>query len=223
VEKGASQAKALHRSGRERTHLAVESFFEMELLYEKIDALRGGGFRKMIKATEEAQIFAASKPGVEADVAAGVIAELAANGARLEHGIVPGDLRAAAGGEKQRGENAEERGFARAVCAEQCQRFARTHFEGKPGESNDAGLFEWLEQGTQAGAGGRKKLLESCNTYRGFRHDETYSVSAARRQSSRDERQMAPNRRELFSLDSEWRDSPVECRRAISGRTKETE
>jgi hypothetical protein len=117
----------------------------MELLREKSDALSCCGFRKMIKATEKAQIFAAGKPSVEADVAAGVIAELASNGARIENGIVPGDLRPAAGGEKQRGENAEERGFARAVCAEQRQRFARTHFEGNSGESNDAGLFEWLE------------------------------------------------------------------------------
>ena len=145
MEKGASKAQALHRSRRERTHLAVESFFQMEMLREKSGALCGGGFRKMIKATEEAQIFTARKPGVEANVATGMIADLAANGARLENGIVPGDLRAAAGGEKQRGENAEERGFARAVCAEQRQRFAGTHFEGKPGESNDAGLFEWLE------------------------------------------------------------------------------
>ena len=113
----------------------------------------------MIELSEHHQIFAAGQPSVEADVAAGVIAELASNGyvaagviaelasngARIEDGIVPGDLRPAAGGEKQRGENAEERGFARAVCAQQRQRFARTDVEGNPGESNDAGLFEWLE------------------------------------------------------------------------------
>ena len=145
MEQGASKTQALHRSGRECAHLAVESFFQMELLREKSDALRGRGFRKMIKATEKAQIFAAGKPSVEADVAAGVIAELASNGARIENDIMSGDLRAAAGGKQERGENAEERGFARAVCAEQRQRFAGTHFEGKPGESNDAGLFEWLE------------------------------------------------------------------------------
>ena len=145
MEQGADETQALDRAGGERTQLAVKSFFQMELLREKSDALRSRGFRKMIKAAEKAQIFAAGKPSVEADVAAGVIAELASNGARIENGIVPGDLRATAGGEKQRGENAEERGFARAVCAEQRQRFPGTHFERNPGESNNTGLFEWLE------------------------------------------------------------------------------
>ena len=145
MEQGASKTQALHRSGRERTHLAVESFFQMELLREKSDALRGRGFRKMIKATEKAQIFVAGKPSVEADVAASVITELPANGAGSENGIVPRDLHAASGREQQRGENAEERGFARAVCAEQRQRFPGTHFERNPGESNNTGLFEWLE------------------------------------------------------------------------------
>lgn len=63
----------------------------------------------MVEAAEEAQIFAAGEPGIEANVAAGVITELAANGARVENGIVSCDLRAAAGGEQQCGENAKER------------------------------------------------------------------------------------------------------------------
>lgn len=99
MEQGASEAQALHRAGREGAHLTVQGFFQMELLGEMSDALSGGGFRKMVKTAKEAEIFAAGKPGVEADVAAGVIAKLATNGARIENGIVAGDLSAAGGGE----------------------------------------------------------------------------------------------------------------------------
>ncbi len=211
MKQGASEAQALHRAGRERTHLAVKSFFQTKLLGEMSDAMSCGGFRKMVEAAEEAQVLAAGKAGVEADIAAGVITKLAANGGRIENGIVARDLRAAVGGEQQRGENAEERGFARAICAQQRQRFAGTHFEGNPGESDDAGLFEWLEEGTPAAASGWEKLLEGCNVYRGFRHDETYSVSAARRQSVREGKQPRANRK-LLSLHSEGRNSPVECK-----------
>jgi len=63
----------------------------------------------MIEAAEEPQILAAGKASVEAEIAAGMIPELAANGARIENGIVSRDLRAALGGKKQCGENAEKR------------------------------------------------------------------------------------------------------------------
>ncbi len=126
VEQGASEAEALDCAGGKRAHLAVQGFFEMELLGENGDALCGGGIRKMIEAAKEAQILAAGEAGVEADVAAGVVAELAANGARVENGVMSGDLCAAAGREQKRGENAEESGLARAICAEQRQCFAGT-------------------------------------------------------------------------------------------------
>jgi hypothetical protein len=176
----------------------------------------------MVKAAKESEVFAAGKSGVEADVAARVIAELAANGARIENGIVAGDLGAAGGGQQQRGENAEERGFTGAIRAKQGQGFAGTQFERNPCQSDDARFFERLEKSSPAAAGGRKKLLESGNAYRGFRHEETYSVSAARRQSARARRQPAANHG-LHSLHSEGRDSPVECRRSNSSRTKEAE
>jgi len=81
----------------------------MELFREKRDALRSGGIRKVIEAAEEPQILAAGKPGIEAEVASGMIAKLAANGARVENGIVPSDLSATLGRKKQCGENAEKR------------------------------------------------------------------------------------------------------------------
>src|SRR5580693_8762034 len=137
----------------------------------------------MIEAAKEAQVFAARKPGIETDVTAGVIAELAANGAGSENGIVACDLRVASGGEQQRGENAEERGFAGTICTQQRHRFAGRHFEGNPGEGDDRRLFERLQKGAPAAARRRKRLLETYNVNRGFRHDETDSVSLVPRQS----------------------------------------
>ena len=163
VEQRAGEAEALHRAGRERAHLAIEAFFQMELLREIRDALRGGSRREMIEAAKEAQVFTASQPGIETDVAAGVIAELAANGTRIENGIVPRDLHASAGGQQQRGENAEECGFSCAICAEQRQGFARTHFERNSGESGDGGLLERLQKRAPAAASGRKRLQKGVD------------------------------------------------------------
>src|SRR5580704_18924851 len=131
----------------------------------------------MVEAAEESQVFAAGEPRVEAEVAAGVVTELPANGTRFENGIVPRDLRVAVRRKKERGENPEERGFAGAVCPEQRQRFSWTYFERHPGEGDDRRPFERLQKGTPAAARGRKRLLEICNVNRGFRHDATYSVS----------------------------------------------
>jgi hypothetical protein len=138
----------------------------------------------VIQASKETQIFAPGKAGVKAEIAAGVVADLAANGAGIENGIVSRDLRVAVGGKKQRGENLEQRGFAGAVSAQKNQRFAGAYFEGNSGERYDGRFFKWLEKGAPAAARGRKRFLESCDVNRGFRHDETYSVSVARRQSA---------------------------------------
>lgn len=99
MENSASEAQSLHRSRGESTHLAVKGFLQMELLREMGDALSGGGVRKMVETAEEAEIFTAGKPGVEADVASSVIAKLATNGTRIENGVVPRDLRAAGCGQ----------------------------------------------------------------------------------------------------------------------------
>jgi hypothetical protein len=131
----------------------------------------------MIEAAEEPQIFAAGKPSVEADVAPGVVAELAADAARVEHGIVSCDLRAAFGGEKKCGKNAQQGGFAGAVGAQQRQSFARTHFEGNPGQRYDRWFLEWLQKRPPAAARRRKGFLEISNANRGFRHDGIYSLS----------------------------------------------
>lgn len=186
----------------------------MKLFRETRDAFRGGGVRKMIEAAEEAQILAASKPSVEAEVAACMVTELAANGARVENGVVSRDFRAALGGQEQRGENPQQRGFTGAIRAQQCKRFAGTHFERNSGKGDDARLFEWLQKSPPAAACGGEEFFDGCNANRGLRHDGVYSVSVARRQSAREERQPAANRK-LLSVHSEGLDSPVECNPAF--------
>jgi hypothetical protein len=94
------------------------------------------------------------------------------------------------------------------------------HLEGNPAKSDDGRLFERLEKGAPAAARRRKIFFEGCNAYGGFEHDETYSASAARRQSVREEEQPASNRK-LISLHGEGPDSPVECKRANLGRTSQ--
>lgn len=61
----------------------------------------------MVELTEEEKILAAGEPGIKAEVAARVVAEIATNfGGRLSS-VVTGDAGAAAGGKKKCGENAE--------------------------------------------------------------------------------------------------------------------
>ena len=120
VKKGAGEAQPLHRAGRKCAYLAVEGLFKAKLLGEMSDALRGVGIRKMVETAEKAEIFATGQSRIKADIAAGMIAKLAANGARIEDGIMPRDFGATVGWEQQRGENAEKSRFARAICAQQC-------------------------------------------------------------------------------------------------------
>jgi len=209
VKKRASQAEALNRAGREGAHLAVESFRKMELRGKKHDALCGGCAGEMVESAEEAKIFAARQTRIEAEVAPCVITELAANGARVEHSIVPGDLRAALRGKKKCGENAQQRGFAGAICAKQSQRFAGAQFERDTGEGHDGRFFEWLEKRPPTAARGWKRFLKIFNADRRFGHDKTYNVSAARRQSACNRGQPTPSRK-LPSRHGECRESPVE-------------
>ena len=68
-----------------------------ELLAEKIDAPAKHRVRQMIEAAKEAQIFTAGQAGIKAQVAAGVIAELAAHRARVFDGVVTSDAGGSAG------------------------------------------------------------------------------------------------------------------------------
>lgn len=72
----------------------------------------------MVEAAEEAQVFTPGEARVKTEVTAGVTAELAPDGAGLENTIVSRDFHVTVGGEEQRGENFEERGFAGAIRAQ---------------------------------------------------------------------------------------------------------
>ena len=128
----------------------------MELLAEKRDALCGGRVGKMVEAAEEAKILAARQARIEAEVAACVVTELTANCARVEHGVVSGDLSPALRGKKERGENAQQSGFAGAICAKQSQRLAETQFERDAAEGHDRGFFKRLEKRPPAAPRGWK-------------------------------------------------------------------
>lgn len=156
----------------------------MELLAEKRDALRGGRAGEMVEAAEEAKIFAARQARIETEVAPCMITELAANCARVEDSVVSGDLRPALRGKKKRGENAQKRGFAGSICAKQSQRFAGAQFERDTAESHDGRFFKGLEKRPPTATRGWKRFLKTFNADRGFGHNKTYNVSAARRQSA---------------------------------------
>jgi hypothetical protein len=60
-----------------------------------------------------------------------------------------------------------------------------------------------------------REFLDGFNANRGFRHEGTYSLSSARRQSARKDGQPAANEW-VLSLHGEASDSPVECNKADS-------
>src|SRR5690349_19711399 len=100
----------------------------------------------MIEAAEEEEIFAGGQARVKALVGTGVVTERAADGTWSRHGVMAGDGGMAGGGKKKRGEDAEESGFAGAVCAEERDGFAVTQFERDILKSGASGLFKWLEK-----------------------------------------------------------------------------
>ncbi len=183
VKKCASQAEALDRAGGKRAHLAVERFAELKLLGELQDSLGRGGTRKQIQLAEEEQILARRKPRIEAVVRARVIAQAAADVARVLDGVVAGDSRVAACGDKKRGDNSEKRGFTRSVGAEKSKGLSFTNLERHPCQRNGRGLFEWLEKSAPTAARGRERLRKRFDADRGFGHQGLYSLSSVWKQS----------------------------------------
>jgi len=75
--------------------------------------------REVIEAAEEEQVFAPGQAGIEAVVRSGVVAEDAADGARFARSVVAGHGCGAAGWQKKRSQDAQKRGLAGAVGAEE--------------------------------------------------------------------------------------------------------
>ena len=183
MEKGASQAETLNRAGGKRAYLAVERFAQPKLPGELRDSLGRGGARKQIQLTEEEQVFARSKPSVEAVVRARMITQVPANIARLVDGVVSRDARVAASGDKKRCKNSQKCRFACSVGAQERQRLSFANFERHTGQRDRRGLLEWLEKSAPTAARGGERFRESFDSDRGFGHQEPYSLSAVRRQS----------------------------------------
>jgi len=172
VKEGAGEGEALNCAGRKSADLAVERSGEFELPGELRDAIAGGGSGEMIEAAEEEEVFAGGEACVKALVRTGVVTERAADGTGRRDGVVSGDGGMAGGGKKKRGQDAEESGFAGAVCAEQSDGFAVAEFERDIYKSGESGLFKRLEKGTPAGAGRRKEFGEGLKRNRGIGHRE---------------------------------------------------
>src|SRR6266403_1945697 len=117
MEQSAGETEALDRAGRESTHLSMQCIADFELLREGGDSLGCGGVRKLIQAAEEEQVLTSGESRVKAVVRAGVVAQTAADVARLVNGVVSCDTGMACRGHEERGKNSQERGLARPVGA----------------------------------------------------------------------------------------------------------
>ncbi len=131
----------------------------------------------MLEPAKEKQVFAPGEPRIETAVASGVAAENAAHLARPARNIEPGDARVAARGQEERCENAEERGLARAVRAENGHGFAFLDFEAHSIECDGRGRLEGLEESPPAAPGSREEFLERFDGDRGAGHSRTYIAS----------------------------------------------
>ena len=185
VEQRASEAEALNRTGRKRANLAIERFAKMELFGELRGPLRCGGVRKLIELAEKEEILPRRQTRIEAMVRACMVAEAAAYVARLVDRVVPRNTREAASRHEQSGEDTQERGLARAVRAKKRKGFAFANFERHASERHSRRLFEGLEEGAPAAAGGWERLRQRFDFDCGFRHQKPYNVSFAWRQSRR--------------------------------------
>src|SRR5262245_29552759 len=118
MQEGASEAESLNGAGGERANLAIKDFGESEARRKLSDALadRAGG--ELIEPAKEEQVFAAGEAGVKTEVAAGVIAEIAADITRGPDDVVASDAGAAESRKEEGREDTKESGFAGAVGTE---------------------------------------------------------------------------------------------------------
>ena len=126
----------------------------------------------MIEASEKKKIFAGGEASVKALVGASVVAERAADSAGSRDGVVTGNGGVAGSWKKERGENAEECGFAGAVCAEEGDGLAIAEFEGDVLERGESGAFEGLKEGAPAGARRREEFRKGMEGDGAIRHRE---------------------------------------------------
>jgi hypothetical protein len=88
----------------------------------------------MIESSEEAQILSAGEPGVETEVGPSMITNLTAHRGRVANCIMTRYDNLTGGRKEQGGQDAQQRGFARAIGSEQGNRLAWTHVQGNAAE-----------------------------------------------------------------------------------------
>src|SRR6266446_6543804 len=99
----------------------MQCIADFELLREGGDSLGCGGARKLIQAAEEEQVLTSGESRVKAVVRAGVVAQAAADVARMVNRVVSSDTGMACRGHEERGKNPQERGLACPVGPEKCE------------------------------------------------------------------------------------------------------
>ena len=82
-----------------------------------------------MQLAKEQQVFAGRQPRIETVVCARMIAQTAADVARLADGIMACNARVPPGWNQEGSEDAKERGFSRAIRAKNGERFAFVDFE----------------------------------------------------------------------------------------------
>ena len=129
VEKSAGEAEAVGDARREGADLAVELVGDLHPGGDAGDAVanfRGG---QIVHGGEESEIFASGEAGVEAFVAARVIAEPTARERAFFFRVVAANESAAAGGDDEGGKNSEQGGLSRAIGANDGHGFAAIDFK----------------------------------------------------------------------------------------------
>lgn len=167
---GAREAEALHGAGGEGAHLAVQSFIKMKLLRKHGDAAGSCAGGELIEAAEKEKVLPGGEARVKAVVGAGVVAELATNGAGILRGVVAGDESASVRGQQEGRKDFQKRGLAGAIRAEERHGFAIANGKTDARERHGSGAFEGLKKGSPAAARGREKFFEMFDADRRWRH-----------------------------------------------------
>src|ERR1700739_1070743 len=101
----------------------------MKLFREVENSLRSRGSRKQVQLPEEKQVFAHRQARIEPVIGTRVVTEKAPHLARFAARLVARNARAPARGNQQRGKNAQQGGFSRAVRAQETYGLAFAAFQ----------------------------------------------------------------------------------------------
>ena len=113
----------------------------------------------MIQLGEEAKVLAARQPSVKTKVSSCVIANLATDSGRFANCVVTRKSGGPASGKQQRGKNAKQSRFTRAIGAQQCDGFSPCYLETDSTKGWRSGPCKGLEERTPPAKGWRKPFF----------------------------------------------------------------